>query len=144
MMKRLAIFLAVVVLGALDTAVKSWALRSAPTVPTNPIVGIALHKNPGIAFDIPLPLWLILALSVVALTGVVVIMRRDKRLGIFLSTSLVLIGALDNAIDRIVHGFTTDYIILFSHSVINLADLMILAGAAMLLWYYQGTPARSK
>jgi len=38
-------------------------------------------------------------------------------------------------IDRFVNGFTTDYIIIFSRSVINLSDVLIVAGIIALLWY---------
>ena len=48
---------------------------------------------------------------------------------------MVIIGALGNAIDRIINGFTTDYLILFRLSAINLSDILILTGVTFLLWY---------
>lgn len=48
---------------------------------------------------------------------------------------MVIIGALGNAIDRIINGFTTDYLILFRLSAINFSDILILTGVTFLLWY---------
>lgn len=142
MRKRFAIFFIIALLGSLDAALKVWALSSAPTAPANPIASFALHKNPGIAFDIPIPLEIVLALTVVAIIGVAKMMHMNRATPVFVGGSLVIVGAVGNAVDRAVHGFTTDYLMLFERSVINIADVLILTGAAVLLWYYRDTPAR--
>ena len=100
-------------------------------------IDFILHKNEGIAFNIPLPLPIIIAFSVLVLVTVPPFVakhwsdRKEQALGAL----VLLIGALGNLIDRIIHGFTTDYILLFGRSVINLSDILIITGVVMLLWY---------
>ena len=53
---------------------------------------------------------------------------------ITVATLMILIGALGNLYDRIVYGFTVDYIILFERSAINLSDIVIVTGVFFLLW----------
>ena len=54
----------------------------------------------------------------------------------------VILGAVGNLADRIINGFTTDYILLFGHSAINLADLLIIFGILGILWYTRNKKAR--
>jgi lipoprotein signal peptidase len=100
-------------------------------------IGLALHKNPGIAFDLEVPLGLILVLTTIV---VGLLVRYAHRLWVAAPINaaaaiVVTIGALGNALDRLINGFTTDYLIFFSLSAINLSDILILAGVASLLWY---------
>ncbi len=97
-------------------------------------IDFALHKNYGIAFDLPVPLWVVIPLTLTVLVILVSLLKRhahDTRA----TTALMLIaaGAVGNLIDRIAYGFTVDYIILFGRSAINLADVMILAGIVWLI-----------
>lgn len=89
----------------------------------------ALHKNYGIAFDLPVPSWIVIPLTLaIIVTAAFALWRR--RFNIMLSAALIFIilGGLSNLIDRLVYGYTVDYIILFSRSAINIADAMILGG----------------
>jgi lipoprotein signal peptidase len=44
--------------------------------------------------------------------------------------------------DRITHGSVTDYLIFFSRSAINLADIMILAGICIALYRSRSAVAK--
>jgi signal peptidase II len=96
---------------------------------------LVIHKNYGIAFDIPFRLWIIVAISLVI--GYVLLDIAWKNLrtapNISFSAIMIVIGAMGNLFDRIVYGFTVDYILLFGRSAINISDLMIVLGVIFLL-----------
>ena len=100
-----------------------------------------LFKNGGIAFSLPLSgpvVWIMTGLILVAVLSSA---WKDWRLGIranLMAYALFALGAASNLIDRLLLGYTDDYIIFFSRSAVNLADGMILAGA---LWLAFGPMA---
>lgn len=98
---------------------------------------LALHKNPGIIFDIPVPLIIILPLTIMICAALVAQARKWWKVAPERSAALITmtIGALGNAIDRFVNGFTTDYLIFFGRSAINIADILIITGAIGYLYY---------
>jgi lipoprotein signal peptidase len=101
-----------------------------------------LHKNPGIAFNIPLPLGIVLPITLVALMVFAVIAYKNRLTNILVSLSAVAVmfGATNNGLDRLINGFTTDYIILFRTSAINLSDALIFFGILSLFWYDRRNP----
>lgn len=121
-------------------AITSFPPDSNPSL--SPILALALHKNPGITFDLAVPLFIIAPITIAILIGVV-------RLAIQLSSSQPIItiglisifaGALNNLTDRLINGFTTDYLMFFRTSVINLSDALIVLGAIIVLVYYKTNP----
>ena len=100
-------------------------------------IDFLLHKNPGIAFDttIPMPIIIVLTLIIMLIVARYGIREWKEHPERSLSAGLILSGAIGNLIDRCVNGFTTDYIILFGRSAINLADILIITGTIMILWY---------
>lgn len=120
-----------IALGILDAVAKTFALTNLPEIQTNArIIDLILYKNPGIAFSIPLPLPLVIVLSCGILAFFVHTAIKDIRIQSHRQyfAPFVIIGALGNLIDRVVNGFTTDYILLFSRSAINISDILILFG----------------
>ncbi|TAL50864.1 hypothetical protein EPN81_01465 [Patescibacteria group bacterium] len=99
------------------------------------IIAFAIHKNLGVAFDIPFRLEFIILVSILIGLGLIHIAYKNLRThpDITLSTGIIILGALGNLYDRVVYGFTVDYIILFSRSAINLSDVVIVVGVVMLL-----------
>ena len=144
--KSLVIILLILGLSLADAIFKVLALKHLPsdqTTDLNPILDLAIHKNPGIAFDIPLPLSLVIPLSLIIIGVFAWIVRQhwsDNRPQA-LSAIAVVFGALGNAVDRLINNFTTDYLILFQTSAINLSDVLILLGIVGSLWYSQNLPA---
>ena len=94
-----------------------------------------LYKNTGALANIPLPMVVIIPLSVAILVFCFIylvqllIRKSDEQASALL---IVILGAIGNLTDRLWNGFTTDYILLFSKSAVNIADGLILGG---LLWF---------
>ena len=89
------------------------------------------HQNYGIAFNIPITQSVILAITLAACIGVLVMFVRTRTtssgwLPFFLG--LLLGGALGNAFDRLSLGFVRDWLLLWHLSAINIADIGVLAG----------------
>ena len=131
----------------LDAVLKAYAVVHAPpeTAPLGRVFSFALHKNPGIAFDIPVPLSLI-----IPITAIIVSIfgwsfgRKAWQAGKSseaLACLSIALGALGNMLDRLIHGFTTDYLIFFRLSAINISDVMIVMGMIMFLWYHGRNPS---
>lgn len=100
------------------------------------IIALAIHKNWGIAFDIPFKMPFILIVSSIigiALLWVAHKNVREKPVVAF-SAVMIVLGALGNMYDRVAYGFTVDYIILFGRSAINVSDIVIVAGVVSLLY----------
>ncbi|MFA5947278.1 MAG: signal peptidase II [Patescibacteria group bacterium] len=141
----------VVALALVDAFTKWWAIGHAIPASSSAIPSLfafALHKNPGIAFDIPVPFFIILPLTLTIIVLFGYYFGRpalvDHRFEEALACFMVCIGALGNFLDRAVNGFTTDYLILLHTSAINLSDLLILFGMGLFLWYHKGNPQIEK
>ncbi len=105
-------------------------------------LGWEYFENSGIAFSLPFPNWLIIILTPIILLGLFYFVTKKKRpfgtssgrvqpifyFGIF----LIFAGAISNFIDRVLFGITIDYLRILT-SVINLADVMIVVGAGIVL-----------
>ena len=131
----LAIFLTIA-----DTAAKLLAIQLLPENGSIPILGdllgLQLHKNEGIVANIAVPMPIIVAITfgiLAVLTWWLNTAWKNKQNWVVASLLILIFGASGNLVDRIAHGFTTDYIILFGRSVINIADIMIVLGVAGLL-----------
>lgn len=99
------------------------------------VIDFAIHKNWGIAFDIPfkLPLIVIVSIAIGVFLVNVIWKNRREHPEISAAAACILLGAAGNLFDRVVYGFTVDYIILFGRSAINLSDIIILTGVFWLL-----------
>jgi signal peptidase II len=98
------------------------------------ILGWEYYENVGVAFNLPLPNWLVVLLTPIIIFGMIAFFLKKKNNN-FLNnpgTPLIILGALSNYIDRIMFDITIDYIRIFT-SVINLADVMIVAGVLLLM-----------
>lgn len=130
----------------IDAILKSVAIKRFPEEGTRFDLPIALglHKNPGIAFDIPIPLSVVVLLTILiaSLLAHFAYSHRKRNPAAAASAVMVVIGAVGNMIDRIVNGFTTDYIILVNRSAINLSDILIILGIILLLRYSESKEHR--
>ncbi len=99
------------------------------------LLSFAIHKNWGVAFDIPFRLEFIILVSVLIGLGLLHIAYKNRRAhpDITLATGIIVVGALGNLYDRVTYGFTVDYLILFGRSAINLSDVIIVGGVILLL-----------
>ncbi len=122
----------------IDEWIKAFALTHFPgeeTLTDPDFINLAIHKNWGLAFDIPFRREFILLISVVI--GFFLIQMLVKNIKthpkIAFSCLIILIGAIGNVFDRVAYGFTVDYIIFFGRSALNLSDLLIIFGVVILL-----------
>lgn len=127
-----------VLLVGFDEWMKSFALTHFPdeqTLIAPNLMNLAIHKNWGLAFDIPFRRELILLISIVIGYFLVEMVIKNIRSNPKIATSsiLILIGAIGNVFDRIYYGFTVDYLIFFGRSALNLCDLLIILGVVLLL-----------
>lgn len=102
--------------------------------PSPGAVAFTLFRNTGIAFSLPLPreiFWpAAAAIFAVLLWLFFRSVPKDKlRAGML---AMIILGAASNLIDRYLYGSTTDYLLFFGRSAINVADAMIVVGLAAL------------
>ncbi|MEK7632944.1 MAG: signal peptidase II [Patescibacteria group bacterium] len=135
----------ILALSLIDWATKTFAIErfmDGHSTHIIPFVDFFLHRNPGITFDIPVPI------SIVAFVTVGILLFLIDRASasyssdsaVTLSAIAVIAGATNNLVDRIVHGFTTDYLMFFSTSIINGSDVLIVLGVASIFWYTRHNP----
>lgn len=151
--RRFVILLAILALGVADAALKAFAIASLPDEQTalsgvegQSVLAFALHRNPGIAFDIPIPLTIVLPITAVICVAFAYIAYKHQldNKSQSLAAVAAVTGALGNGLDRLINGFTTDYIILFQTSAINLSDVLILLGIVGVLWYDKNIPSTAR
>lgn len=137
MPKRRLTILAFLAILLIDRLLKRAALLGVRHEFMRDVLTFDLFKNEGISFSLPFSgplLWLV---SVAILAGVCLMASRDfkarhyDRAGAY---ALFVFGACSNLFDRVMYGFTVDYLIFFSRSAVNVADGMILGGALWLLF----------
>lgn len=98
------------------------------------------HYNYGIAFNLPIPTFLILAITFVACVGISIasfFAWRKHNLPLSIALGTLLGGTLGNGYDRLQLGFVRDWLLLWHRSAINLADVAILLGLIGVLLYTQ-------
>ncbi len=149
-MKKYTLIIGIfLIITLLDGVLKYVAIANFPpenTPALSPILAFVFHKNPGITFDLPIPFLIIAPITVAIILWLA---RRARTVShdqprVTLGIIAIIIGAVDNFIDRVINGFTTDYLMFFKTSVINLADLLILFGAITLLVYYKANPHQQR
>lgn len=121
----------------LDKILKNFFLKNPEfekTIFSN-FFSFSFFKNHGIAFGIQSPFKLTIGLSIIILIILLFWFYKNKKYynaSYFLAFSLIFFGALSNLSDRLFLNFTVDYIHIYI-SVINLADVMIVLGASIIL-----------
>ena len=100
-----------------------------------PWLGWEYFANPGIAFSLPVPNWLVILITpIILILFVGLISKSKKKTKLFyFSLFLIIAGAISNFIDRILFSATIDYVRILT-GIINLADVMIVIGAGMMVW----------
>jgi signal peptidase II len=123
----------------IDEVIKKNGLKNFPNesfIDDKKIVNLAIHKNFGIAFDLPVWLPAVTVLTIVIVAALLIYSFKQHRLNTNKAISLaaVAIGALGNLFDRIIYGFTVDYIIIpVTGSAFNLSDVVIIFGIVFLI-----------
>ena len=139
--------IAVLLMIALDQAVKLWALTSLQAQHTIPLIENVFHltyvENRGAAFSLFAQFdsrWIFVVLACVITVVILIALQKKYMQTVLGRWSLVLIaaGALGNAIDRVAHGFVVDLFDfrLIHFPVFNVADIFICIGGALFVIYF--------
>ena len=93
-----------------------------------------IHKNFGIAFDIPLPSWAVIAVtSAIIAVSAWELWKHRRHAALAAPLCFIIAGGIGNLYDRLTYGYIIDYIILFGRSAFDLCDFMILGGVLALI-----------
>jgi signal peptidase II len=105
-----------------------------------PAINLVDVRNTGVAFSLFSGGGaLVLVFTFLALAALVgYFAMRPDRAGLWLSTGLLVGGAIGNLIDRLVHGAVTDFIKLPFWPAFNVADMSITFGVLALLYVLEG------
>jgi len=95
-------------------------------------IGWSPSVNTGIAFGLPVPAPAVITLSVIFIICLAVFFWRTKNIYFRYGIFFLLLGAFSNLFDRLYYGETVDYFFFFI-TLFNLADILIIAGAAICL-----------
>ena len=137
----------VVVVLILDQLTKHAVIANIPVGTTQkflPAVDLVHIHNSGVAFGFFSGGGaVVLILTLTALTALVIyFLLRPTRPWLWLPTGLLVGGAVGNLIDRIVHGYVTDFIKLPAWPAFNLSDMAITVGVLSLLYVLEGPSSR--
>ena len=137
----------VVVVLVLDQLTKHAVIANIPVGTTQkflPAVNLVHIHNSGVAFGFFSGGGaVVLILTLTALTALVIyFLMRPTRPWLWLPTGLLVGGALGNLIDRLVHGYVTDFIKLPAWPAFNLSDMAITVGVLSLLYVLEGPPSK--
>ena len=126
-------------------------LRDHPSVTVVPgVVDLAYTENRDVAFDAFARLslhpasWLIVAVGLTALVLITGTWMRRRRAAWpeHAGFACVVAGAAGNVIDRAARGHVVDFIHVRFWPVFNVADILVVIGAALLLWAHARTRHR--
>ena len=62
----------------------------------------------------------------------------------FLATSIIILGAFSNLLDRLLFGYVIDYLNLHFWPVFNLADVMVVVGVALYIVFELKNDSKNK
>jgi len=96
---------------------------------------LELHQNVGIAFSLPVPLFVQLVTTPILISVVIMwfIERKKMSKPELLAFSALSGGALGNFIQRLFHGAVTDFIWFSFWPTFNFADIFIVTGSVFIL-----------
>ncbi len=132
---------------AVDLATKLWVLDGLALEATGPItvtpwLDFVLVWNRGVSYglfqqDSEAGRWILVAVTVAATIALAAWMARTTSRLSAVALGLVVGGAVGNGVDRVVYGAVVDFVHFhvadFSWYVFNVADVAIVAGAALIV-----------
>ena len=110
------------------------------------VVELVHYRNTGVAFDFlsgtGVIVLIVTAIALLALLAYFAL--HPTRRGLWVSSGLLLGGALGNLIDRIVDGSVTDFIKFPDWPAFNVADTAITIGVILLIWVVEFAGGRER
>lgn len=133
--RALLVAAGVLVLDQVSKAVVRATIERGVQVEVLPFLDLVNTRNEGIAFGALGGSWLVTILVLVAVVGIVLVFNAHAtRRTAWLTTGLLLGGAVGNVIDRIVEGSVTDFVKLPHWPQFNVADIAITFGVLSLFF----------
>lgn len=86
-----------------------------------------LFENHRGAFGLPFSIPLLVIIGFAGLAWVISHLLRTKHIPDAFMLAIIL-GATSNVFDRLLHNFTTDYLVFFDYTAWNIADILIVVG----------------
>ena len=144
MKRKVSILISILLLIALDQAVKWYVVKAIPLggmrtfIPK--VVSLTYLKNSGAAFSrLENQQWFFAILTLFALGAAFVYVYRHIKGSIWLLLGLTLIisGGIGNFIDRVRQGFVVDmfHLDFMNFAIFNVADIYLTVGVGLLLIY---------
>ncbi|MFH1789703.1 MAG: signal peptidase II [bacterium] len=107
----------------------------------NRFLGWTPFLNDNAAFGLPISSGIILTITIpIIILLLALAITEKKQMVCFFAWTMALAGAISNMIDRIVYGHVIDYFT-FATGIINIADIMIVAGLLSYLIAFKTTKA---
>ncbi|HEU0051109.1 MAG TPA: signal peptidase II [Patescibacteria group bacterium] len=101
------------------------------------VITLIQFRNFGLLANIPAPQPLIIGTTILVLILIGFFFARalrEQRRYAPLVLAVLFAGALGNLIDRVWFGYVRDWLLLFGHSAVNLADAAVAVGGIGFLW----------
>ena len=144
MKRKVSIFISILLLIALDQAVKWYVVKEIPLggmrrfIPK--VVSLTYLKNSGAAFSmLEDQQWFFAIITLIAMGAAFVYLYRHIKGSIWLLLGLTLIisGGIGNFIDRVRQGFVVDmfHLDFMNFAIFNVADIYLTVGVGLLLIY---------
>ena len=144
MKRKVSIFISILLLIALDQAVKWYVVKAIPLggmrifIPK--VVSLTYLKNSGAAFSmLENQQWFFAIITLIAMGAAFVYLYRHIKGSIWLLLGLTLIisGGIGNFIDRVRQGFVVDmfHLDFMNFAIFNVADIYLTVGVGLLLIY---------
>lgn len=144
MKRKFSIFISILLLIALDQAVKWYVVKEIPLggmrrfIPK--VVSLTYLKNSGAAFSmLENQQWFFTIITLIAMGAAFVYLYRNIKGSIWLLLGLTLIisGGIGNFIDRVRQGFVVDmfHLDFMNFAIFNVADIYLSIGVGLLLIY---------
>ena len=144
MKRKVSIFISILLLIALDQAVKWYVVKEIPLggmrrfIPK--VVSLTYLKNSGAAFSmLENQQWFFTIITLIAMGAAFVYLYRHIKGSIWLLLGLTLIisGGIGNFIDRLRQGFVVDmfHLDFMNFAIFNVADIYLTIGVGLLLIY---------
>lgn len=94
--------------------------------------------NHGISFGITIPIYLFWIVWVCIISLLIFFFINSFKRPLLFSVSyiLIIVGGVNNVIDRLIYGCVIDYIRIVPWNVFNLSDIFIFIGAIIILYLY--------
>ena len=142
MKRKVSIFISILLLIALDQAVKWYVVKEIPLAGMRSfipkVVSLTYLKNSGAAFSmLENQQWFFAIITLIAMGAAFVYLYRHIKGSIWLLLGLTLIisGGIGNFIDRVHQGFVVDmfHLDFMNFAIFNVADIYLTVGVGLLL-----------